>query len=107
MKSSVATKDEEIANAATATEEAKAAVESAQQELAAANDKITALEAQLEEAKNVCLFFIILIIYALMRQTWSGKSVRFLTKLVVIPCIVDFLLTPTLKSVHICTDDVI
>ena len=57
MKSSVATKDEEIANAAAATEEAKAAVESAQQELAAANDKITALEAQLEEAKNVCLFF--------------------------------------------------
>jgi len=52
LKSSVATKDEEIANAATATEEAKAAVESAQQELAAANDKITALEAQLEEAKN-------------------------------------------------------
>ena len=56
MKSSVATKDEEIAAATATAEEGKAALESAQQELAAANDKVTALEAQLEEAKNVSSF---------------------------------------------------
>jgi predicted nucleic acid-binding Zn-ribbon protein len=48
--------DEEIAAATATADEGKAALESVQQELAAANDKVTALEAQLEEAKNVSFF---------------------------------------------------